>query len=115
MAYDKALAQRIRTLIVAEVHVSEKAMFGGLAFLVSGNMAVAASGQGGLLVHTDPAMAEQLLAAHAEAAPMIMRGKPMMGWMRVPAEALESEATLAFWVELGTAYAKTLPPKPQRQ
>lgn len=88
-------------------------MFGGLAFLVDGNMAVAASGQGGLLVRADPAHADELMAAGAR--PMVMRGREMTGWLRVDADALDSSEQLARWVTAGTGYARSLPPKRMRR
>jgi hypothetical protein len=85
-------------------------MFGGLAFLIGGNMAVAASGQGGALVRVDPLEGETLVAT-TEARPMEMRGKQMQGWLRVDAGDLASEAELKKWVDLGTGYARSLPAK----
>src|SRR5213082_918413 len=82
MAYDEDLAHRIRELIAGEAGVTEKKMFGGLAFLVGGNMSVAASGQGGLMVRVDPEHTDDLVdEPHAE--PLVMRGRPMQGWLRV--------------------------------
>ena len=110
MAYDEDLADRIRELVAAESGLTEQKMFGGLAFLIGGNMSVAASGQGGLLVRVDPDEGETLLdAAHVE--PMVMRGRPMSGWLRVASEDVEKEPDLTRWVELGTAYARSLPAK----
>lgn len=109
MAYDEELAERIRELIAHRGDVAEKKMFGGLAFLVGGNMAVAASGQGGLLVRCDPAESASHIAAGAE--PMIMRGKPMSGWLRVAGDAVTSDNDLGRWVDVGEAYASSLPPK----
>ena len=110
MAYDEELAERIRDVLGAEPDVSEMRMFGGLAFLIAGNMAVAASGQGGLMVRVDPGETEALLA-EPHAAPFEMRGKPMAGWLRVAAEGVETEAELEPWVERGVEYARSLPPK----
>ena len=109
MAYDEMLAARIRTLLAGEDALVEKKMFGGLAFLIEGNMSVSASGNGGLLVHVDPAEGERLIATTA-AVPMVMRGREMAGWLRV-AEGLESDQELATWVRRGADYAHTLPPK----
>jgi TfoX/Sxy family transcriptional regulator of competence genes len=106
--YDEQLAQRIRDLV--DGPVTEQKMFGGLAFLVGGNMAVAASGQGGILVRVDPAESERLVAA-TSAYPMEMRGREMQGWLRVDAEHVRTKPQLAKWVELGAAYAGSLPPK----
>jgi TfoX/Sxy family transcriptional regulator of competence genes len=110
MAYDEELAARIRGMVGPDVRLREQKMFGGLAFLIGGNMAVAASGEGGLLVRTDPAGSEHLVSEGA-AAPMEMRGRPMSGWLRVDAEAVRTEAALASWVERGVAYASSLPAK----
>ena len=85
-------------------------MFGGLAFLVGGKMAIAASGQGGVLVRVDPADSEQLMAT-TTAVPMEMRGRPMRGWLRVNADAVRTKRQLATWVDLGVSYASSLPRK----
>ena len=85
-------------------------MFGGLAFLIGGNMAIGASGQGGILVRVDPADSDRLVAT-TSARPMEMRGREMRGWLRVASSDLEGDAELARWVERGTAYAGSLPPK----
>src|SRR4051795_5413430 len=105
VAYDEELADRIRALIGGEPGLSEKRMFGGLAFLVGGNMAIAASGQGGLMVRVDP-IETQTLLDEPYAAPMVMRGREMNGWLRVDAEGLDEDATLDTWVRRGVAYAR---------
>jgi len=110
MAYDEELAERIREQLTGELGLTEQKMFGGLAFLVGGNMAVAASGQGGLMVRVDPARSEELTAG-TSAEPMVMRGRPMAGWLRVPADAVRTKRQLATWVDRGVAYARSLPPK----
>jgi hypothetical protein len=110
MAYDEELAGRIRELVGGESGVTETKMFGGLAFLVGGNMAVAASGQGGLLVRVDPAESDAIVAS-SNARPMEMRGRQMAGWLRVEASDVAGAADLARWVGLGTAYAGSLPAK----
>ena len=110
MAYDEDLAERIRELVAGERALTEKKMFGGLAFLVGGNMAVAASGQGGLLVHIDPAAGDKLLAT-TKARPMEMRGRTMSGWLRVDTDDVRTKRQLAKWVTLGVTHAKSLPPK----
>jgi TfoX/Sxy family transcriptional regulator of competence genes len=110
VAYDKELANRIRALLADHAAVSEQAMFGGLAFLVGGNMAIAASGQGGVLVRVDPAESEQLVAT-TPAVPMEMRGRPMRGWLRVGAEDVRTKQQLSKWVDLGVGYARSLPTK----
>ena len=109
MPYDDELAERIRGHLGDDA-VTEQRMFGGLAFLVGGNMAVAVSGQGGLMVRVDPAQTEKLVAADGVSR-MVMRGKEMDGWLRVTSDAVSSEDDLARWVQVGTAYAGTLPPK----
>ena len=110
MAYDEKLADRIRELVAGESGLTEKKMFGGLAFLIAGNMAVAASGQGGVLVRVDPAQSDTLLAT-TNARLMEMRGRQMQGWLRVGPEELRTKRQLAKWVELGTTYARSLPAK----
>lgn len=110
MAFDEELAHRIRELLVGESDVTEMTMFGGLAFLVGGNMAVAASGQGGVLVRVDPTKAEQLIATSA-ARPMEMGGRAMKGWLRVEADAVRTRRQLSRWVALGTTCARSLPAK----
>jgi hypothetical protein len=110
VAYDEELAGRIRDLVAGEPDLTEQAMFGGLAFLIGGNMAVAASGQGGALVRADPGQTNDLVAS-TDAHPFEMRGRAMQGWLRVAPEHLRTEDQLAKWVELGTAYARSLPAK----
>jgi TfoX/Sxy family transcriptional regulator of competence genes len=110
MAYDEDLAGRIRELLAGEPDLTEKKMFGGLAFLIGGNMAVGASGQGGILVRADPEESEALVAT-TNASPMVMRGREMRGWLRVAAEDLGSKRELIMWVELGRTYARSLPAK----
>jgi hypothetical protein len=106
MAYDEALAARIRELVSTEEGVSEQKMFGGLAFLVNGNMAVAASGQGGILVRVDPAESAELVET-TQAEEMVMRGRSMAGWLRLD----PADDELAGWVERGVSFARSLPPK----
>lgn len=110
MAYDEDLADRIRQLLPADVAVTEQRMFGGLAFLIGGNLAVAASGQGGALVRVDPEQSDDLVD-RTVAEPMVMRGRPMTGWLRVPPEAVARKAELKKWVSRGTTYAGSLPAK----
>jgi TfoX/Sxy family transcriptional regulator of competence genes len=110
MAYDEDLANRIRELVAHEHGVTEQRMFGGLAFLVGGNMSVAASGQGGLMVRVDPDDSEVLLAK-PHARPFEMRGRAMHGWLRVDAEGVRTKRQLEPWVKRGVAYARSLPPK----
>jgi len=110
MAYDEDLAERIRLEVAGEQDVSETKMFGGLAFLIGGHLAVAASGQGGLMLRCDPDETETLLSEPG-AAPMVMREKEMRGWLRVEAGAVEDDDALGTWVRRGVAYARTLPPK----
>jgi TfoX/Sxy family transcriptional regulator of competence genes len=110
MAYDEKLAQRIRDELAGRPGVTEMKMFGGLAFLISGNMAVAASGQGGLLVRVDPEESEALVAS-GKARRMEMRGREMAGWLRVDADDVRTDGDLFQWVGLGAAYAGSLPAK----
>jgi TfoX/Sxy family transcriptional regulator of competence genes len=110
MAYDEDLADRLRELLAGEPGLTEKKMFGGLAFLIGGNMAIAASGQGGALVRVDPAESDKLVASTG-ARLMEMRGRSMQGWLRVDSEHLRTKAQLAKWVKLGATYACSLPAK----
>jgi hypothetical protein len=110
MAYDEELAERIREVLGGQAGLSETKMFGGLAFLIGGNMAVAASGQGGLLVRVDPARSESLVAT-TNARPMEMRGRQMRGWLRVASDDVRTKRQLAKWVGLGAGYARSLPAK----
>src|SRR5215211_3615657 len=110
MTYDEELAERIRDVLGAEPDVSEMRMFGGLAFLVGGNMSVAASGQGGLMVRVDPEETEALIAK-PHARPFEMRGREMQGWLRVDPEGVRTKRQLEAWVKRGVAYARSLPAK----
>lgn len=110
MAYDEDLANRVRELVVTEPGITEKAMFGGLAMLLRGNMAVVVRGRGGLMVRVDPAQAEALMAEPGAAATE-MRGRVMRGWITVDPAVCEEDADLRRWVERGVAYARTLPAK----
>jgi TfoX/Sxy family transcriptional regulator of competence genes len=110
MAYDEDLADRIRELTGLQRGLSEKKMFGGLAFLVKGNMAIAASAEGGLLVRADPNETGPLSKLGGVSV-AIMRGKEMPGWLRVDADHVRTKRQLAKWVEIGTSYARSLPPK----
>jgi TfoX/Sxy family transcriptional regulator of competence genes len=110
MAYDEDLANRIRELVANEDGVTEKKMFGGLAFLINGNMSVSASGKGGLLLRVDPEESDKLAdKPHAETA--VMRGRPMQGWLRVAPEGIKTKKQLESWVSRGVAYARSLPAK----
>ena len=110
MAYDEKLAERIRALLPDDVDVTEQKMFGGLAFLVRGNMAVSASGQGGLMVRVDPETSDDLVAS-GKAHLMEMGSRSMKGWLRVDTEDVPTKRQLARWVDLGVAYARSLPAK----
>jgi hypothetical protein len=110
MAYDEDLATRIRDLIGPDPDLTEKKMFGGLAFLIRGHMAISASGQGGVLVHVDPGQSADLVAT-TRATTAVMRGREMPGWLRVSPEDLVSDDDLSGWVEIGIGYARSLPPK----
>ncbi len=110
MAYDEDLAGRIRELLGAQKGVDEKRMFGGLAFLINGNMSVAVSGRGGLMVRVPPAETDKLLAReHVE--PMVMAGRETRGWVRVSVDGVKTKRQLQSWVTRGTAYARSLPAK----
>jgi TfoX/Sxy family transcriptional regulator of competence genes len=110
MAYDEDLAYRIRELIAAERGVEEKRMFGGLAFLINGNMSVAASGRGGLMVRVPPDETAKLLTReHVE--PMVMAGRETRGWLRVSNDGVKTKRQLQAWVSRGIDYAKSLPSK----
>jgi hypothetical protein len=110
MPYDDDLAHRIRDLVAAESGVTEKRMFGGLAFLVGGHLAVSASGKGGILVRVDPAKSDAYLDK-GEAAVAIMRGRPMTGWLRVGPDQLRTRTQLSRWVQRGVTFARSLPSK----
>jgi len=110
MAYDEELANRVRELVQGEPGVREQRMFGGLAFLINGNMAVAASSQGGLLLRVDPAETDALIG-DPNARRFVMRGREMDGWLRVDADGISADRQLRRWVARGVAYARSLPPK----
>ena len=110
MAYDEDLAERLRELLAVEAGVSEKKMFGGLAFLVNGNMAVSASGQGGLLARVNPDDTARLLSRR-HVTLMEMGGRTMAGWLRVAPEGVRTKRDLAAWVNRSVAYARALPAK----
>jgi TfoX/Sxy family transcriptional regulator of competence genes len=110
MAYDEDLANRIRELIARHPDVTEKRMFGGLAFLIGGRMAVAASREGGIMVRIDPDQTDTLLAK-PHTRPFEMRGRELDGWLRVDPEGLKTKRQLEPWVKRGVASARSLPPK----
>jgi hypothetical protein len=110
VAYDEDLANRVRELLAAEAGVVEKPMFGGLAFLIGGNLSVSVSGQGGLLLRCDPAETGALVGKPYAAA-FEMRGRAMDGWLRIDPEGVSSKRQLQRWVERGVSYARSLPPK----
>jgi len=110
MAYDQDLADRIRLLIEGDPALTEKKMFGGLAFLIGGNMAIAASSQGGAMIRVDPQQSDALIAT-TTASLVEMRGRAMPGWLRVSSGDLGTDDQLSFWVERGVGYARSLPPK----
>lgn len=111
MTYDRELAARIRALLDDQPDLTEKAMFGGLAFLVGGAMAVAAGGQGGIMVRIDPTRADEL-TSDGIAQRMIMRDRELDGWLRVPHDSIVDDEDLERWVRIGVAYAGSLPPTP---
>jgi TfoX/Sxy family transcriptional regulator of competence genes len=110
MAYDEHLANRVRELLADEPAVSEMRMFGGLAFLLHGNMAVAVSSKGGLMLRCEPEDVQAALA-RAHTAPMVMRGRPAKGWLRVASDGVRTKRQLESWVRKGAAFAQSLPPK----
>ena len=110
MGYDEELAGRIRGLLAGESALTERRMFGGLAFLVDGHMAVAVSGQGGLMARIDPRDQASLVDGTA-IEPMVMRGRAMSGWVRVAASAVADHRALQEWTDRCVAYAASLPPK----
>jgi len=110
VAYDEILADRIREIVESEPGLTEKRMFGGLAFLINGNMAVSASGQGGMLLRCNPADTESLVE-RPEASPFVMRGRAMDGWLRVDPAGLTTKRQLKSWVSRGVSYARSLPAK----
>jgi TfoX/Sxy family transcriptional regulator of competence genes len=110
MAYDEELAERIRSLVEGEPGLSEKKMFGGLAFLINGNMAAAASGQGGMMLRVDPSQTESLLDEPA-VTQVVMRGREMDGWLRIDPAAVTADEAFESWVRRGVDYARSLPAK----
>src|SRR5687768_2348804 len=110
MSYDAGLAERIRDELIGESQVSERKMFGGLGFMVGARMAVAAGSGGDLMVRADPDLAESWVDGVA-VRPMLMRGRPVRGWVLVHIDELTDDATLAEWVARGVSYARSLPPK----
>ena len=110
MAYDEAIADRLREILYGEEGLTELRMFGGLAFLIHGHLAVSVSGQGGLLLRVDPADPRDL-ASRVAAQPFVMPGRAMEGWLRVGPEGIRTRRQLEAWAEIGVAYARSLPPK----
>ena len=110
MAYDEDLADRIRAVLEGEVGLSEKRMFGGLAFLIDGKMALSADSKGAMLLRVDPERAEELVRDPA-ADRYEMRGREMNGWLRIDPLGLATEADLERWVDIGLSFARSLPPK----
>jgi hypothetical protein len=110
VAYDEQLASRIRERVSGEDGLTEQKMFGGLAFLIGGNMAVAASGQGGLLVRVDPTGSDELVET-TPAEEMQMRGRRMSGWLRLDSADVEADGELSAWVARGVEFARSLPAK----
>ena len=110
LGYDITLAERVRELLASNPEVTERKMFGGLAFLVEGHMAVVASGKGGLMLRADPATTASLVdttpASYAE-----MRGRAMKGWLRLAASDVNTDDELERWINEALTYAATLPPK----
>ena len=113
VTYDDDLAERIRELLLDDPDVAETKMFGGLAFLVGGHLAIAASRQGGVLVRVDPSTSDALVA-RTGARHAVMKGRPMAGWLRVDIDNLRTKRQLAAWVSRGAGYARSVPPKKRR-
>ena len=109
MTYDEGLATRIREVLGGEPGLAEKRMFGGLAIMLDGNMAVGVSGDD-LMVRTDPFQQDTLLAEPG-ARPFDLTGRPMKGWLVVDADGVAEDADLRRWIERGVAFARSLPPK----
>jgi TfoX/Sxy family transcriptional regulator of competence genes len=110
VAYDEKLAQRIRSILAKEPGLSERKMFGGIGFMVHGNMAVAANSKGGVMVRVDPEHGRELLE-DPRYQPMEMRGRMMHGWLHIEPDAVASEESLREVVRHGLDYVRTLPPK----
>jgi hypothetical protein len=110
MAYDEDLANRIRELVGSQRGVEEKPMFGGLAFLINGNMSVAVSGKGGLMVRVPPEETAKL-QEREHVSPMMMAGRETRGWLRVTVDGVKTKRQLASWVTRGVGYARSLPAK----
>jgi TfoX/Sxy family transcriptional regulator of competence genes len=110
VAYDEVLAHRLREVLADERGLGERRMFGGLAFLIDGHMAVAASGRGGLMVRVDPDQTAALLRRE-HVGPMVMRGKELGGWVRVDDSGIRTKRQLEAWARRGVAHARSLPPK----
>jgi len=110
MAYDEELANRVREVVQDEPALTEKEMFGGLAFLINGNLAVSASSKGGLLLRVDPATTDSLVS-EPDVRRFEMRGREMDGWLRVDTTVVDSDKELRRWVRIGVAYARSLAPK----
>jgi TfoX/Sxy family transcriptional regulator of competence genes len=111
VAYDEDLAHRTRELLADQKGLSEKRMFGGLAFLLNGNMSVAVSSQGGLLVRVAPERSQEMTAMRHASLMQMGKRPPMKGWIRVAPEGVRTKRELAAWVKRGTSYASSLPPK----
>jgi TfoX/Sxy family transcriptional regulator of competence genes len=111
MAYDEDLGDRVRELVKDQEGLTERRMFGGLAFLIHGNMAVSASSRGGLLLRVDPAQTEALVN-ELGARRFDMRGREMDGWLHLDPDVLSTDSQLEPWVARGLAYARSLPAKP---
>ena len=110
MPYDQRLAARIRELVGDEPGLTEQRMFGGVAFLVGGNLAVSASGHGGLMVRVDPGEAGMLVNS-TPARVINMRGRPMPGWLYLEAADVDTPDGLAAWIRRGVSFARSLPSK----
>lgn len=110
MAYDEELAFRLRAALETVDGITDKRMFGGLAFLLHGHLLVAASSKGNLMLRVDPERTDTLLA-EPHVIPMEMGGKQPKGWLRVEAPGYDSDAALQRWIDEALGYARTSPPK----
>ena len=110
MGYDEELADRIRHVVEGEPGLTEKRMFGGVAFLIDGHLAASASSQGGMLLRVDPADTAAL-TERPFVSRFRMRGREMDGWLHVETTAVKSEESLRSWLAHGLTYARSLPPK----
>jgi TfoX/Sxy family transcriptional regulator of competence genes len=111
MPYDQQLAERVRELVAPRDGVTEKKMFGGIGWMLNGNMAVGVMSSGGLIVRVEPEETEALIAQPHVNTFGREGARPMKGFVVVDADTIEDDATLADWVDRGAARAMAMPPK----